>query len=103
MLSREWRRRSAPCSCNLIQRHPAAARHTWRTVADSLRVRFARVAQLMYEAEDEVLSCLSFPHEHWHQIWSNNPLENDVITTHHCCLSRSARFAFRPYRRRGEA
>jgi transposase-like protein len=53
----------------------AAARHTWRTVADSFRVRFARVAQLMDEAEEEVLAYLSFPHEHWHQIWSNNPLE----------------------------
>jgi len=52
-----------------------AARHTWRTVADSFRARFARVAQLMDEAEDEVLAYLSFPHEHWHQIWSNNPLE----------------------------
>ena len=52
-----------------------AARHAWRTVADSFRARFARVAQVMDEAEDEVLAYLSFPHEHWHQIWSNNPLE----------------------------
>jgi putative transposase len=58
-----------------VQPDPTAARHTWRTVADSFRVRFARVAQLMDEAEDEVLAYLSFPHEHWHQIWSNNPLE----------------------------
>lgn len=58
-----------------VQPDSAAARHTWRTVADSFRVRFARVAQLMDEAEDEVLAYLSFPHEHWHQIWSNNPLE----------------------------
>jgi transposase-like protein len=53
----------------------AAARQTWRTVADSFRARFARVAQLMDDAEEEVLAYLSFPHEHWHQIWSNNPLE----------------------------
>ena len=58
-----------------VQPDSAAARHTWRTVGDSFRVRFARVAQLMDEAEDEVLAYLSFPHEHWHQIWSNNPLE----------------------------
>jgi transposase-like protein len=58
-----------------VQPDPAAARHTWRTVGDSFRVRFARVAELMDEAEDEVLAYLSFPHEHWHQIWSNNPLE----------------------------
>jgi transposase-like protein len=54
-----------------VQPDPAAARQTWRTVADSFRARFPRVAQLMDEAEDEVLAYLSFPHEHWHQIWSN--------------------------------
>jgi transposase-like protein len=58
-----------------VQPDPVAARHTWRTVADSFRVRFARVAQLMDDAQEEVLAYLSFPHEHWHQIWSNNPLE----------------------------
>ena len=58
-----------------VQPDAVAARHTWRTVADSFRARFGRVAQLMDEAEDEVLAYLSFPHEHWHQIWSNNPLE----------------------------
>ena len=58
-----------------VQPDPAAARHTWRTVADSFRGRFPRVAQMMDEAEDEVLAYLSFPHEHWHQVWSNNPLE----------------------------
>jgi transposase-like protein len=58
-----------------VQPDAAAARKTWRTVADSFRARFARVAQRMDEAEDEVLAYLSFPHEHWHQIWSNNPLE----------------------------
>jgi transposase-like protein len=57
------------------QPDPQSARKTWRTVADSFRARFGRVAQLMDEAEDEVLAYLSFPHEHWHQIWSNNPLE----------------------------
>ena len=29
----------------------------------------------MDHAEDEVLTYLGFPLEHWHQIWSNNPLE----------------------------
>jgi putative transposase len=58
-----------------VQPDAVSARKTWRTVADSFRVRFTRVAQLMDEAEDEVLAYLSFPHERWHQIWSNNPLE----------------------------
>jgi len=58
-----------------VQPDATAARHTWRTVAESFRGRFPRVAQLLDDAEDEVLAYLSFPHEHWHQIWSNNPLE----------------------------
>jgi putative transposase len=58
-----------------VQPDPMSARKTWRTVADSFRARFPRVAELMDDAEDEVLAYLSFPHEHWHQIWSNNPLE----------------------------
>src|SRR5207302_2733923 len=54
---------------------PASARATWRRVAESFRGRFPRLAQLLDDAEEEVLAYLSFPHEHWHQIWSNNPLE----------------------------
>jgi transposase-like protein len=57
------------------QPEPAQARETWRRVADSLRGRFPRVAQLMDDAEDDVLAYLAFPREHWRQIWSNNPLE----------------------------
>jgi transposase-like protein len=52
-----------------------SARATWRRVADSFRGRFPRVADLLDAAEEEILAYLTFPHEHWHQIWSNNPLE----------------------------
>src|SRR5207302_6361376 len=45
------------------------------TVADRFRKSFPRVADLMDEAEADVLAYLAFPHEHWRQIWSNNPLE----------------------------
>lgn len=51
------------------------ARERWRKVADSFRGRFPRVAELMDAAEDDVLAYLAFPHEHWRQIWSTNPLE----------------------------
>jgi transposase-like protein len=61
-----------------VQPDAAAARHTWRTVADSFRVRFARVAELMDEAEAEVLAYLGFPHEHWHQIWSTDEIVKGV-------------------------
>jgi len=38
-------------------------------------VQFPRVVELMDEAEDDVLAYVTFPVEHWRQIWSNNPLE----------------------------
>ena len=53
----------------------ASTREQWRRVADGFRERFERVAQLMDETEEDVLAYLSFPHAHWRQIWSTNPLE----------------------------
>jgi putative transposase len=53
----------------------ASAREQWRTIADRFRKSFPRVADLMDEAEADVLAYLAFPHEHGRQIWSNNPLE----------------------------
>ena len=44
-------------------------------MADSFRGRFPKLAQLMDEAEADVLAYLAFPPEHWRQAWSNNPLE----------------------------
>jgi putative transposase len=58
-----------------VQPDAASARETWRRVADQLRPRFLRVAELLDSAEDEVLAYLAFPQEHWRQIWSNNPQE----------------------------
>lgn len=53
----------------------AATREQWRRVAESFRSRFPRLANLLDEAEEDVLAYLAFPSEHWRQIWSNNPLE----------------------------
>jgi len=58
-----------------VQPDAASAHEQWRRVADQLRPRFPRVAQLLDTAEEEVLASLSFPAEHWRQIWSNNPQE----------------------------
>jgi len=58
-----------------VQPDAAAAREQWRKVADGFRARFPRVAQLMDEAEADVLAYLAFPREHWRQVWSTNPLE----------------------------
>jgi putative transposase len=52
-----------------------SAREQWRRVADNFRERFPRLADLMDEAESDVLAYLAFPSAHWRQIWSNNPLE----------------------------
>ncbi len=50
-------------------------REHWRKVADTFRVRYPRLAALMDDSEEDVLAYTYFPHEHWRQIWSNNPLE----------------------------
>ena len=52
-----------------------SAREQWRRVADGFRLRFPALAELLDEAEADVLAYLAFPGEHWRQIWSNNPLE----------------------------
>ena len=44
-----------------VQPDAGSAREQWRRVADQLRPRFPRVAQLLDEAEDEVLAYLAFP------------------------------------------
>jgi putative transposase len=57
------------------QPDPQSAHRQWRKVADGFRGRFAKLAQLMDEAEEDVLAYATFPREHWQKIWSNNPLE----------------------------
>ena len=43
----------------------ASARHQWRRVADGFRARFPKLAELMDEAEADVLAYASLPAEHW--------------------------------------
>ncbi len=57
-----------------------SAREQWRRVADGFRERFPRLADLMDDAEADLLAgrplgSIAFPQAHWRQIWSNNPLE----------------------------
>jgi putative transposase len=58
-----------------VQPDAPSAREQWRRVADGFRDRFPRLADLLDDAEADVLAYLTFPAEHWRQIWSNNPLE----------------------------
>ena len=57
------------------QPDPTTAREQWRRVADGFRARHPRLAELLDDAEPDVLAYLAFPPEHWRQIWSNNPIE----------------------------
>ena len=52
-----------------------SAHQQWLRVSEGFRHRFARLSELMEEAEEDVLSYAAFPGEHWQKIWSNNPLE----------------------------
>ncbi len=47
----------------------------WRAVADQLRAKFPKLAELMDQAEADVLAFMSFPKAHRVQIHSTNPLE----------------------------
>lgn len=58
-----------------VQESEEAARAEWRAVADRLRAKFAKLAQFMDGAEDEVLAYMAFPKSHWSQIHSTNPIE----------------------------
>ena len=44
-------------------------------MADTLRERFSKGAELMDGSRDDVLAYMTFPREHWAQIASTNPLE----------------------------
>jgi putative transposase len=66
---------SATVRTVFAQPDAASAQEQWRRVSTSLRVQFPRVADLLDEAETDVLAYTAFPPEHWRQIWSNNPLE----------------------------
>ena len=57
------------------QESAAAAHQQWGSVADALRERFSKLAELMDASREDVLVYMSFPREHWAQIASTNPLE----------------------------
>ena len=52
-----------------------AARAQWRQVADQLRPRVKKLAELMDEAESDVLAYMSFPPAHRPKLHSTNPIE----------------------------
>jgi transposase-like protein len=52
-----------------------AAHAQWRSVADQLRPKVAKLASLMDAAEEDVLAFMDFPREHRAKIHSTNPIE----------------------------
>jgi putative transposase len=56
------------------------ARSQLRRVADTLRPKYPDVADLVEKAEDEVLSYMAFPPEHWTKLYSTNMLERLMRT-----------------------
>jgi putative transposase len=72
---RQYQMVAAVIRTAFVQENQEQARIQWRETADKLRGRFPRLADLMDEAEDDVLAFMGFPKEHWPQLASTNPLE----------------------------
>jgi transposase-like protein len=52
-----------------------AAQQQWDQVADALREKFPKLADMMDASREDVLAYMAFPKDHWAQIASTNPLE----------------------------
>ncbi len=60
----------------IFAQETAKEAHTqWKAVADTLRERAPKLAELMDGAREDVLAYTAFPRDHWAQIASTNPLE----------------------------
>ena len=57
------------------QGNAKAASDQWRKVADGLRPKFRKLAELMDGAETDVLAFMAFPKPHWAKLYSTNPIE----------------------------
>jgi transposase-like protein len=58
-----------------LQADAETAHQTWRQVADQLRARWPKLAQLMDDSEHDVLAYMTFPAQHRVKLHSTNPLE----------------------------
>ena len=57
------------------QRDREAAGQQLAEVALAMRARWPKAAELLAEAEEDILAYMAFPPEHWSRIYSTNPLE----------------------------
>ncbi len=65
---------SAAIATVFAQESSQEAHAQWRVVADQLRERLPRIAELMDSAEHEVLAYMDFPKAHWLQIHGTKAL-----------------------------
>ncbi len=66
---------SAFMSAAFAQDDAEAAKAQWRKVADQLRPKLPRLAQMLDEAEADVLAYMTFPIAHRVKLHSTNPIE----------------------------
>jgi putative transposase len=66
---------SAFIATAFAQNDAEAARTQWRIVADQIRPKVPKLAQLMDDAETDVLAYMTFPAQHRAKLHSTNPLE----------------------------
>jgi transposase-like protein len=66
---------SAFVATAFAQEDAQAAKTQWRQVADQLRPKVPKLANLMDEAEPDVLAYMTFPKEHRTKLHSTNPIE----------------------------
>ena len=50
-------------------------REQFNRIADELEDRWPLAAQMLEDAETDLLAFSAYPVEHWKKLWSNNPLE----------------------------
>lgn len=66
---------SAFIATAFAQDTPETASHQWRNVADQIRQKVPKLAQLMDTVEEDVLAYMTFPRQHWTKLHSTNPIE----------------------------
>lgn len=57
-----------------VRRETGAVEAQWEQVIGMLTEMIHTATALMAEAQEDVLAFRCFPPEHWHKIWSLNPL-----------------------------
>jgi putative transposase len=73
---KEWQTAvSAFIATAFAQETPEAASTQWRSVVDQIRPKVPKLANLMDEAENDVLAFMTFPRQHWAKLHSTNPIE----------------------------